>query len=72
MVPQDISLFHRSIMENIRYGRPNASDDEVLRAAMAARCDFIDTLPDGMATMSATAASRCPAAAAENRDCARS
>jgi ATP-binding cassette, subfamily B, bacterial len=51
VVPQDISLFHRSIMENIRYGRPNASDDEVLRAAMAARCDFIDTLPDGMATI---------------------
>ena len=51
VVPQDISLFHRSIMENIRYGRPNASDDEVLRAAMAARCDFIDTLPEGMATV---------------------
>jgi ATP-binding cassette subfamily B protein len=51
VVPQDISLFHRSIMENIRYGRPNASDDEVLRAAMAARCDFIDSLPDGMATI---------------------
>jgi ATP-binding cassette subfamily B protein len=51
VVPQDISLFHRSIMENIRYGRPNASDDEVLRAAMAARCDFIETLPEGMATI---------------------
>ncbi|ANW03639.1 ABC transporter ATP-binding protein [Bradyrhizobium icense] len=51
VVPQDISLFHRSIMENIRYGRPNATDDEVLRAAIAARCDFIENLPDGMATM---------------------
>ncbi len=51
VVPQDISLFHRSIMENIRYGRPSASDDEVLRAAMAARCDFIDTLPEGMETI---------------------
>lgn len=51
VVPQDISLFHRSIMENIRYGRPSATDDEVLRAAMAARCDFIDTLPEGMATV---------------------
>ena len=51
VVPQDISLFHRSIMENIRYGRPNASDSEVLRAAIAARCDFIDTLPQGMATI---------------------
>jgi ATP-binding cassette subfamily B protein len=51
VVPQDISLFHRSIMENIRYGRPNATDSEVLRAAIAARCDFIDTLPQGMATI---------------------
>ena len=50
VVPQDISLFHRSIMENIRYGRPDASDDEVLRAAIAARCDFVDTLPEGLAT----------------------
>jgi ATP-binding cassette, subfamily B, bacterial len=51
VVPQDISLFHRSIMENVRYGRPNATDDEVLRAGMAARCDFIDSLPEGMATI---------------------
>ncbi|MEH2568166.1 ABC transporter ATP-binding protein [Bradyrhizobium sp. AZCC 2289] len=51
VVPQDISLFHRSIMENIRYGRPNATDNEVLRAAIAARCDFIETLPEGMATI---------------------
>ncbi len=51
VVPQDISLFHRSILENIRYGRPNATDNEVLRAAMAARCDFINSLPEGMATI---------------------
>ena len=51
VVPQDISLFHRSIMENIRYGRPSASDDEVLRAAIAARCDFVEDLPDGLATL---------------------
>ena len=51
VVPQDISLFHRSILENIRYGRPNATDDEVLRAAIAARCDFVETLPEGMATI---------------------
>jgi ATP-binding cassette, subfamily B, bacterial len=51
VVPQDISLFHRSILENIRYGRPNATDDEVLRAAIAARCDFIENLPEGMDTM---------------------
>jgi ATP-binding cassette subfamily B protein len=51
VVPQDISLFHRSIMDNIRYGRPNATDDEVLRAAIAARCDFVDALPEGLDTM---------------------
>jgi len=51
VVPQDISLFHRSILENIRYGRPNATDDEVLRAAFAARCDFVENLPEGLATM---------------------
>lgn len=51
VVPQDISLFHRSIMENIRYGRPSATDDEVLRAAISARCDFVETLPEGLDTM---------------------
>jgi ATP-binding cassette subfamily B protein len=51
VVPQDISLFHRSIMENIRYGRPDATDDEVLRAAISARCDFVETLPEGLHTM---------------------
>src|SRR5882757_7898842 len=51
VVPQDISLFHRSIMENVRYGRPSATDDEVLRAAIAARCDSVETLPEGLATM---------------------
>jgi len=51
VVPQDISLFHRSVMENIRYGRPDASDEEVLDAAFAARCDFIEDLPDGTRTL---------------------
>ena len=51
VVPQDISLFQRSILENIRYGRPNATDNEVLRAAIAARCDFVDMLPEGLATV---------------------
>jgi ATP-binding cassette subfamily B protein len=52
IVPQEIFLFHRSITENIRYGRPNASDEEVLQAAAAARCgDFIESLPNGVATI---------------------
>jgi ATP-binding cassette subfamily B protein len=51
VVPQDISLFHRSVMENIRYGRTDASDEEVLDATFAARCDFIEDLPNGMRTL---------------------
>ena len=51
VVPQDISLFHRSLIENIRYSRPDASDDEVMKAAAAAHCDFIDDLSDGFNTM---------------------
>jgi ATP-binding cassette, subfamily B, bacterial len=51
VVPQDISLFHRSVMENIRYGKPDASDDQVRDAAFAARCDFIEALPAGMRTL---------------------
>jgi ATP-binding cassette subfamily B protein len=52
VVPQDISLFHRSVIDNIRYGRPDASDEEVLGAARAARCgDFIDDLPNGLETI---------------------
>ena len=51
-VPQDISLFHRSIMENIRYGRPDASDADVREAIVAANCaSFIENLPEGAATI---------------------
>ena len=52
VVPQDISLFHRTLMENIRYARPEASDDEVWGAAAAAHCcDFIEQLPQGLNTL---------------------
>jgi ATP-binding cassette, subfamily B, bacterial len=52
VVPQDISLFHRSILDNIRYGRPEATDGEVLSAAVAARCDdFIAAAPAGVDTI---------------------
>jgi ATP-binding cassette, subfamily B, bacterial len=52
VVPQDISLFHRSIMENIRYGRPDASNAQVRAAITAANCeDFIEKLPEGAATI---------------------
>ena len=52
IVPQDISLFHRTVLENIRYARPDAPEDEVLAAAEMANCrEFIEALPDGFATM---------------------
>ena len=48
MVLQDTWLFNGTIMENIRYGRSNATDEEVIAAAKAAHADhFIRTLPDG-------------------------
>mgnify|MGYP000285126736 CR=1 FL=1 len=48
VVQQDVYLFMGSIKENIRYGRLDASDEEVKRAAKAAHVDsFIKTLPDG-------------------------
>ncbi len=51
VVPQDASMFHRSIAENIRYGRPEASDAELLQAAIAARCDFVEGMPEGLDTI---------------------
>src|SRR5580692_7234801 len=51
IVPQDIALFHRSVLENIRYGKPDATDDAVLEAAITARCDFIEGLPNRMHTI---------------------
>jgi ATP-binding cassette, subfamily B, bacterial len=52
VVPQDVSLFQRSVMENIRYGRPDAADEDVFAAAAAARSlDFIATLPNGIDTL---------------------
>jgi ATP-binding cassette subfamily B protein len=48
MVLQDTWLFNGSIMENIRYGRPEATDEEVIRAAQTAHVDhFVRTLPEG-------------------------
>jgi ATP-binding cassette subfamily B protein len=52
VVQQDISLFQRSVLENLRYGRPDASDEEVFRAVEAARCtEFINRLPEGFDTL---------------------
>ncbi len=47
MIPQDPTLFHRSIMENIRYGRLEATDAEVREAAQLANChEFIEKMPE--------------------------
>ncbi|HET9642580.1 MAG TPA: ABC transporter transmembrane domain-containing protein [Burkholderiaceae bacterium] len=51
IVPQDSIVFSANAMENIRYGRPDAADDEVISAARAAFAhDFIERLPDGYMT----------------------
>ena len=51
IVPQDAVIFSSSAMENIRYGRPGASDDEVIGAARAAFShEFITALPEGYAS----------------------
>ena len=51
-VPQDPSMFHRSIADNIRIGRPDATDGEVRRAAQLAHAaEFIDALPAGYETL---------------------
>ena len=52
MVFQDVVLFRDTVMENIRLGRRGATDEEVIEAAKAARCDeFIRKLPQGYQTM---------------------
>jgi ATP-binding cassette subfamily B protein len=52
VVPQDTVLFNDTILYNIRYGRPDATDDEVIAAAKIAQIDeFVQTLPQGYKTM---------------------
>lgn len=51
IVQQDVYLFAGNVMDNIRYGKPDASDEEVIRAAMAANAhEFIMGLPQGYET----------------------
>ncbi|QWT18268.1 ABC transporter ATP-binding protein/permease [Collinsella sp. zg1085] len=50
-VPQEPLLFHRSIRENIAYGKPGASEEEIIEAARRANAlEFIEKLPDGFET----------------------
>ena len=51
-VPQEPLLFHRTIAENIAYGRPDATDEQIRQAARDANAlEFIETLPDGFDTI---------------------
>lgn len=51
-VPQEPMLFHRSLRENIAYGKPNATNEEITRAAEQANAlEFIRTLPNGLDTL---------------------
>lgn len=52
LIPQDPALFHRSLKENILYGKPEATEEELIEAATLAHCDeFIRKLPQGYDTM---------------------
>jgi ATP-binding cassette subfamily B protein len=52
VVPQDTALLNRTLLDNIRYGRPDATHNEVWEAVTAARCrTFIEELPEGLDTM---------------------
>lgn len=52
MVFQNVYLFHDTVKNNIKFGKPNASDEEIITAAKKARChDFIMSLPNGYDTM---------------------
>ncbi|MDP2594214.1 MAG: ABC transporter ATP-binding protein [bacterium] len=51
-VPQEPTLFHRTLRDNIRYGRQEATDEEVIEAARRAHChEFISALPEGYDTL---------------------
>lgn len=52
VVPQDCVLFNDSLRENIRYGRPSATDSDIQQAVKAAHlADFVERLPDGLNTL---------------------
>jgi len=50
-LPQQPRLFHGTIGDNVRFGAPGATDDEVRRALAAAAAGFVDDLPEGIATL---------------------
>jgi putative ABC transport system ATP-binding protein len=50
VVPQEPVLYSGTLAENIAYGRPRATQQEILAAARRANCDFIGDFPDGLET----------------------
>ena len=49
---QDVFLFRQSVRDNIRIGRPQASEDEIIAASRAAQChEFVESLPQGYDTI---------------------
>jgi ABC-type multidrug transport system fused ATPase/permease subunit len=51
IVPQDPPLFTGTVFENIAYGTPAATEEDVIRAARSANCEFVFDLPEGLQTM---------------------
>ena len=52
MVPQDPILFHRTLRENISYGKPDATEEEIIAASKMARChEFILNFKEGYDTL---------------------
>ncbi len=72
MVPQDPFLFQASIRDNVRYGKPDAEDGEVLDACRAAQLgDFVESLPEGLDTQVGEAGTRLSGGQAQRVTIAR-
>ncbi|HBF22868.1 MAG TPA: hypothetical protein DDW23_03545 [Planctomycetes bacterium] len=72
LVPQDPFLFQDSIRENVRYGKPDAGDEEVLEACQAAQLgSFLQSLPDGLDTQVGEAGARLSGGQAQRVTIAR-
>ena len=65
VVPQELVLFARSVRDNIAYGRPEASSEDIIAAAVAANAhEFIMRMSNGYDTVVGEVAARCPAGSA--------
>ena len=72
MVPQDSFLFQASIRDNVRYGKPDSEDEEVMDACRAAQLgDFVESLPEGLDTQVGEAGTRLSGGQAQRVTIAR-